>query len=797
MKQRIPNRQSGHQTLLKAGYVAIVALMLQACQSTDGTQDYAINPHESTALLFSDNQTTPAATAKTALVSAMQEHLNSERYALTIYRYRTLPYLTADSIDAGSDSLWRTAIKTYDFKNNRNTASYQSDTDHTSQQDLVEGSGSPYLRYDDKVSGNTPAHALPKEVAMADAYQTHRIQIYSQYAQLRNCLTDASINLDQIIQENPTATADHHDVQSEFVQIDHCINSADQALKTLLVDAQSYQIGDIANIRQCAQTYRSDLRSVLAAHRKDDAFGDAAYDIYDMAWQKYRSCNEPFVKHEEYFEPYDQVSPMRNQAQLDMQLAMLKCVNTENQVYKNLQNSAKTLANDPKSHLDNYYQSVYCQALAVNEQFPLGSELSLPTNKAYADSLMLDLTYAMSDDADGSDKSKMGMVKDWFDAYKQMKALEQSGKIQPKTDKLQSLPTPDSMGGIYANALLSMMNEIKKTPEQLTASNLYQHDNTVITTLSHHKPLERKINTVLALDYQSATSEQSMQLPMQLDFMDAKISVDAAAVMPLLALASPKYAPSPDLGADVMHFGLPKSLQGVIPMSVVYDALVRAYLAGFKHMDAERFTPVVLNQDAYAREIGAAQVIKFSPTIQDGGKLIGIMLKQLATDLKAYVDANPEQYADHGDNNHNNHLNPAKIKALIDNWVLINQGHQTDDIGSALSLLQAIQPINSASHFYYYLDGRGKLIGMQFIQSTDQQLQNTRTELAAQIRFSPRPIAHAYSAKLQQEFNPPNAIDGTALIGTIRQDMKLKSLAQAARDGYQSDLETADTQNSH
>ena len=76
---------------------------------------------------------------------------------------------------------------------------------------------------------------------------------------------------------------------------------------------------------------------------------------------------------------------------------------------------------------------------------------------------------------------------------------------------------------------------------------------------------------------------------------------------------------------------------------------------------------------------------------------------------------------------------------------------------------------------------------MQFVQSADQRMQNTRTEVAAQIRFSAKPIAHAYSDRLQQNFDAADAIDGTAWLGQIREDMKLKTLAQAAREGYQDD----------
>lgn len=807
MKQRTPHRHATHRTLIKAGCLTLAAMILQACQSGGSAQYPLVEPTKPSAMLFSDNPNTPSSTAKTALVAAMQAHLASERYVLSTYQYRALPHVTADSIDAGSDSLWSTAIKTSEFKSNRDNATYQSDAYRTTESYLAEDGSLPYLRYDDEIAGITPSHALSREVAMDEPYQAHKEAIASEFFTLRSCLSAASLNLDQIINDNPTATVNSTSVKSELNTMDGCIQKANQALTDLQSDAQSYQIGDITSIRQCAQTFSRDLRGVLAANRHNKTLSGEAYEVYDMAWQKYKSCNEPFVKYYFYFEPYEQILFSHNKTQLDTHLAIMQCINTENQAYQRLSNDGKTLSNDPQSHLEAYYQSAYCQATAVNEHYPLESDIELPTNKREAEDLMMQLTYAMYEDAQDDGSAKMSVFKDWFDAYKQMKTSDQPDQSHDDQQVRDSLPLPEGMGGIYANMLSSMLDHIKKTPEQLTAKNLYQYDNTVITILSHHQPSVRQMNSVLALDYRSETAEQSVQLPMQMNFSQSHITLDAAAAKPILALAAPKYLPTDALNNDLIRFGLPKSLQGLIPMSVVYDAITRAHVAGFRHMDAERFTPVAANQDAYARQIGAAQVIKFSPSTQDAGKIIGIMLKSLATDLKAYVDAHPELYADSEEDDqnkpdghkstvkHSKSINPAKIKAAIDDWVLINQGHQTDDVGSVLSLIQAIQPINSASHFYYYLDGRGKLIGMQFVQSADQQMQNTRTEVAAQIRFSAKPIAHAYSDKLQQNFDAADAIDGTAWLGQIREDMKLKTLAQAAREGYQEDQsdDTADS----
>ena len=99
-------------------------------------------------------------------------------------------------------------------------------------------------------------------------------------------------------------------------------------------------------------------------------------------------------------------------------------------------------------------------------------------------------------------------------------------------------------------------------------------------------------------------------------------------------------------------------------------------------------------------------------------------------------------------------------------------------------------PMSSSDHIYYYLNSRGQLIGLQYIQSINQHMQNTRTQTIAQTRFSSQPIAHPYASKLID--GTKDSSDGNAWVHTIRQDIKLGELARQARDDYDAVIDDSD-----
>ena len=96
------------------------------------------------------------------------------------------------------------------------------------------------------------------------------------------------------------------------------------------------------------------------------------------------------------------------------------------------------------------------------------------------------------------------------------------------------------------------------------------------------------------------------------------------------------------------------------------------------------------------------------------------------------------------------------------------------------------------SSLYYYLDGRGKLIGLQSLQTMDDQMQNLRLQTVGQTRYSTKMIDHAYAKQFTQNFaQADNAVDGNAWLAKIREEKALKSLAQDAREQYEFGLSAA------
>ena len=771
---------------LKFGYLAVAALMLQACQGV-GMQTDSLQGQSLQTLPFADNLSTPSAQAKQSLIKAMNQHLLSERYSLSTYRYRVVPHLAKDSIDAGSDSLWMTALKTYEYKTTADSASYQSDAYRTTEDYLNEEGSLPYLRYDDEKKGAIPDHVITRETAMDAQYLTADSDIMAAYMDQYRCLTDAADTLDQIVLTNPTLTVKDRKIKDQLKVIDGCITQANQDFDAQKSKAQGYQIDDIANIRQCATSYQRDLNQVLSASRKHPSLTGEAYDGYLMAYNQFLVCDQDVWYGMIYMDPLGYIDRGLTAKQLDVRSLIRECSQTQLTANKNLRRQGKTLANSPESFLQTHFDGSYCIAMSLDEPI---EDVQRPTSLEEADELDTQVFFKLLMGEADSDEPKP-VLRQWFEAYKSMKLSEQTKPTNTGADsdamEPLPLPLPEDMGGIYTNMMSSMLDYMKKTPEQLDAKNFYQYENTAFTILSHYAPAQRKINSVMALDYESPTAKQSIQAPILIDFDQGSITVDASAALPVSALALPKYAPLPkDTKDGMVKFYLPKPLEGVIPTNVIYEAMVNGYLAGFGELDVERFTPVVMTSNPYARNLGATQAIKLSLSKQEVGKHIGVILKYIAKDLKAYVDAHPERYSEDSDNP----INAVKIKQIIDDWVLINQGHHTDDIGSALALLESIMPMSSSDHIYYYLNSRGQLIGLQYIQSINQHMQNTRTQTIAQTRFSSQPIAHPYASKLID--GTKDSSDGNAWVHNIRQDIKLGELARQARDDYDTVIDDSD-----
>lgn len=793
----MPNqRPSATSFVLKASCVMIAAAMLGACahKSDHGT---------ATAQPLIGQYGASSSHAKSALVSAISEHLKQERYVLSTYQYHATPLATDGSIDAGADSLWTTAIKTQEFKDSKESADVPFAGYRTALEMYELGDDSPYLRYDDEQSGNVPAHAVSIDTGMSEDYQV----IYTQISELdddyNDCQEAAHQEISTLLVDNPTLTASDKSIRTVLSNNKKCTAAVKKDADALLPQAKGYQSDQIRWLNQCSINFQNNLTDVLSASRKNRslAFGTAAHDDYASVYENFKMCRSVYYLNQR-LEPAWYIENQMPQKSLISDVAVRNCrIDSENQ-QKSLRAIGDTYRNAPEKHTQAYYDHLGCVDQFIKMTYEPNKPLPAQPTDIETAELHRDKQYEIMGHYEFDDTSHQLT---WLEAYKQMKSSNQAEQAPSKD--MPSLPIPTGMGGLYTNMMSSMLDYMKKTPEQLQAKNLYQYNNTVMTVISHHKPAERKLDTLFAFDFHSATADQSLQLPVSMDFDRQGVTADVSAALPLIALVSPKHAPLPaDIPNGLMKFQLPSELQGVLPLPVVYDSLNRAFLLSVSELDTEKFTPMALTHDAYAKQLGANQAIKLSLGTKELGKMFGIISKQLANDLKAYIDAHPELYqADTATESTTNQrqsdtalssesdqpsqnidkLDPAKLKQAVDDWVLINQGYHTSDVGSLFALFESILPIGMDTSIYYYLDGHGKLIGLQTVQTMDGQMQNLRLQTIGQTRISAKMPSHSYAKQLTQSFAADTAVDGNAWLAKIREENTLKSLAADARDQYE------------
>ena len=96
--------------------------------------------------------------AKTHLLAAIRQHLATEHVAVAQANYQSVPFIDADSIDAGSTSLLRTIIETYAYQPEGMVDEYQPYSD-----DYDDSLQSDY--YKDKYGESDPAEVERKAIA--------------------------------------------------------------------------------------------------------------------------------------------------------------------------------------------------------------------------------------------------------------------------------------------------------------------------------------------------------------------------------------------------------------------------------------------------------------------------------------------------------------------------------------------------------------------------------------------------------------------------------------------------------
>ncbi len=761
---------------MKTLCIAIGAVLLSACQTSADLHGVAST---NSAVL---NPVSASASAKAQLLEAYRAHLASERYALTTYRYQAAPVDGSAGIDADADSLWQTALKLSEYRTNENLTHATPDAYRSTADYLAEGDSLPYLRYDDEVAGRVPSDAVSRAVALGDEYGEVNDDIKALNEEQANCAYIYYQSLKEAIKSDANININSNAYKDIKKDRTDCLNDIGFSYEDLTKKAQGYQVTALNEMKACEAIYENDLQDIFRVKHNNKPSAESQLLNHEIAYRQSVYCRAGKGSGTFDNEPLVYLAKGTNENILKVDKNLTECVSQMQTSYDELRLVNKNYQNNANEFAENYYNAVHCAANGFKNIFT-DADISVlkPTSSEEAHAINKQLYIAYIVQKDGKFDARP-VSSQWFDSYKQMKSAELSGtKINPigkDADNTDApLPLPDSMGGAYANMLSMMLEHMKKTPEQINAKNLYQYQNTVMTALSHHEPAKKRINSVLGLDYHSATASQSMQLPVSMDFNGGVLIADVSAGLPLLALASPQHALLPsDIPDGSMRFMLPADIKDAIPAALIYDSVNRASVQMLSELNSELFTPVDSRQDSFARQIGASQVIKLNFGLREAGKGLAVMAKLLGADMKAYIDAHPERYTS---------VKAAKIKKAIDDWTLVAKGFRTDDAGSVYQLIEAIAPMNFTGSWYAYLDGRGKLIGTQQIGSTDSYLENVRVQAISQTTFNQAAAAkHPLFKKLSSQDVASAAIDGNAWLKNIKDELTLKKIASSARAGY-------------
>lgn len=722
-----------HFISLKTLTLAIVTLMgslsLSACQSTP-------NDKPSTAIQVG----TPSFNAKQTLTQALATHLNSERYAVSSTRYVAEPLYISD-IDKEADSAWTTATKVMAFKDKARYDGYLADVPFMTYDDYFGWSGElgelPYLRYGD----DEDAHTVTRTVGMSDEYQAVSAQILDLYAEINDHLlsADARNFLNDKGQFNQTT------FKKDLEDFDKKIN---QTANELLKVAQGYQISDIRHLQSCVSDYKNQkltLTKNIKSHTELDNIVEALYRL-EMS----SSHCAVAVWYDTQLEPSYYINDASEQT-LNTHLAQKQClaklVSTNRQLFSEGKNH-HTHADDFRDNLMQYSE---CDGSVVEPS-----------------------TYHDADRYEG--------VSGFIKAYKDMKAQDAD---QSSVDVSSALPAYLRMG-------ISLLN-LKQTPEQTVAKNLYQYQNFSLSGLSHHSPTTQVVRSLYSIDYDTPTIVHSAQFPMMFDHDKGELNADVSALLPLMALIAPKHAPMlKDMPDGLVSFTLPQELREQIPTDVIYRAINDGIVAGVNALHSEKFTPVDFRDDLFAKEVGASRVIKITLGSKELGTLYGVIAKHVGASLNTYVQENPAYYPNTSNETDDN---PNKIKQLIDNFTTLNGSYHSSDVGGLLQVIEAVMPFSLDGTAYVYLDSSGKIIALQNISHIQDQIGLTTTQSIQQIRYDKKQFdKHLLSRQFNDTFSKSAQVDGTAFFTHLLEEQKFAKEAKYARYDYAYDTVWSSTE---
>lgn len=772
---------------LKPAVLAVMMVLLSACQTTTTNNTPQDLPKmgvipDTARVLFTE--TDPSAVAKAELIKAVSEHLAKERHTVSTHYSQVLPLYGDDSPNKTADPFWGSVVKVREYQRNLEDISEQPymteseyldeylgqlDDDETVAKAVVD---LPYLRYNDQ----NHAQAIGRDWAMtAELYKETDRQI----SEFIDAVNGAVSSLDDDFLLATSTVSDKNKEGKEILKkLTDLQKDYDSQRKTLLKSAQGYQIQDLNDTMSCVVDYGTGVKDLLS---KSISVQDK--QATNLLYQNYSVCVSSYGLNKT-LTPATYIAEGYTENHLKATSKLLTCQQTAVQEQRALRASGRTYANDEQAYLDSYVNFAKCSSDILWTDSDEINDFESAKSTLYPIRQVRDYgklaEYYTSVD-------KYDNFSGWLQAYRDMKA---SGK----TDDTKSDDELPALGrfGIYGSMMTSMLDYIKQSPEQLVAKNLYQYNNTTITSLSHHNPATRQATMLWSLDFESPTARQSAQLPVQADFGAGVVNADVSALLPLVAVVAPKYAPMPDdVPNGLMYFKAPSELAQKIPSHIIYDAVSRGVVVAMGELNAQSFTPVA-GMDDFAKQTKATKTIKLTLSTKEMGQMYATIAKSVVKDLDAYVDANPQIYPDTIATKHNKSQGIKKgqhtadsVKKAIKDFATLSDAHRSSDVGGILQVVEGVLPFGIDTASYLYLGADGRLLGSQSVVELQDELHDYRLKSVTQTYHDKAVFDnHALSAKFYSSFREPAKVDGVAWIKSSYDDYRFTNLAKSARQNY-------------
>lgn len=788
--------------------VVVAAMLMMGCQAPNAYNQSAYNPSTfapkmSATQAFDGYANSADAKAKAKLMSALSEHMAKDSYALSTVYYKEDVLAHKNTLDEQADSVFLTFIKMKDFDND----SEYNDTAYRSMSDFLPMNGDDmlYLRYYDEIGGTTPTadYQMTRTEGVANDKQWVSGQLESIQTDYESCVVRASYEIDRLVLDNSAVTSNDAAFKKSLSTLDDCYKKQEENLNDLSVHLTGYQITDSATIRQCATSYRRNLLDALSPNRAQKHYKkeDNSYDWYDSVYANYGLCSAVFYAGISQ-DPVNYINRQFSENQLKAYDIQRQCALTEQSAQQSLTNNQTNYRTNPAFMSNSFYNYVNCVDDGVKKLYEKDTGMSFaPTTMVEAEQTYLNIKQDISQAEELAmyGDSSAHQYKGAFWRYFEMKKAELSKKDSQKDEEYHGYT---GIGGLYGTMAGQLLESLQRTQAQVIAKNLYQYNHTAITLLTERKPSVRQYNLMMSLDFDAPTASQSVQLPILFDFNRNRVLADTSAALPLVAFVAPNQALLPEdftkqnAQVGIMTFALPKALDGVIPLPVIYDSIHRSFAAAVNQLPDNVFSAVAADGDQYAKTMGADEVIKLNLSSREYGVMLAMISKQVVHDLNQYLNDHPEAYSarpmdglslqDEIEVLHSNQTK-QKIQSAIEKWALLDRGFVSADVGGLLQIIEGVLPVDMYQSNYYYLK-QGRLVGQSALNDLQVLLPKARQKMLTVTQYSTTPLNHPLAASLTNLANAP-ALDGNQLISDVYRDYKLKSAAQKIRDNYEDDCE--------